>query len=85
MLSWLAGFHGDILVLYEHRFGLTPVQDISTEEGVSGWRSHNVIRQQEITNDLLEDRFGQNIFRDPQLVKQSDMTANLLDTKDWVD
>lgn len=63
---------------------MTPVQDISTEGGVSGWRSHNVVRQQEIKDDLLEGRFGQNIFRDPQLVKQSDQTTNLLDAKDCV-
>lgn len=82
----LAGFQGDIYsAVMSTGLDLTPVQDISTEGGVSGWRSHNVVRQQEITDDLLEGRFGQNIFRDPQLVKQSDQKTNLLDTKDCVE
>ena len=45
----------------------------------SGWRPHDVSRQQEIKTDLMNGKYGHSILRDPQLLKSARDSRYLLD------
>ena len=45
----------------------------------SGWRPHDVSRQQEIKADLMHGKYGHSILRDPQLLKSARDSRYLLD------
>ena len=63
-------------------YSLHECKDISVDDSVSGWRAHDVVRQHEIKDGLMQGMVGHNIFRDPQLVRQSsDTTKPRLDPK----
>ena len=45
----------------------------------SGWRPHDLSRQQEIKMDLMQGKYGHSILRDPQLLKSCRDSKYLLD------